>query len=110
MYGSQARTPGLPCEIRGNTRKVQETRASSLLGFFCARAPNRKDRMSRGFPSRPVSVREAAALTGVSRDTIRRRIADGTLTGYKLGKQIVRIDLDELEELFVTTPARSDVP
>jgi excisionase family DNA binding protein len=40
----------------------------------------------------------------VSKDTIRRRIASGDLTAYRLGKQIIRVDLDEAEALFAPIP------
>lgn len=61
--------------------------------------------MTRGsFPARAASLKEGAALYGVSVDTLRRRISSGELTAYRLGKQIIKIDLDELEELFAPIP------
>lgn len=38
-------------------------------------------------PEAPVTISldEAAALTGISRDTLRRRVQDGTLSGRKIG-------------------------
>ncbi|GAA2225408.1 hypothetical protein GCM10010413_20040 [Promicromonospora sukumoe] len=41
----------------------------------------------------PLSV--AAEVFCVSVKTIRRRIADGTVTGYRIGR-LIRVDLDEL--------------
>lgn len=47
---------------------------------------------------RLVPPAEAAAYYGTSTRTIRRRISDGTLTGFRLpGSRLIRVDLDELE-------------
>jgi excisionase family DNA binding protein len=43
-------------------------------------------------------------MYGVSVDTLRRRIASGQLTAYRLGRQIIKIDLDEVDALFATIP------
>jgi len=43
------------------------------------------------------SIPKAAEYVGVSSKTIRRRIADGSLTGYRFGPRVLRVDLDELE-------------
>lgn len=45
----------------------------------------------------PLSV--AAETFCVSVKTIRRRIADGTVTGYRIGR-LIRVDLDEMHETF----------
>ncbi|WP_099332963.1 helix-turn-helix domain-containing protein [Actinomyces minihominis] len=42
-----------------------------------------------------VSLAEAAAALGVSVKTIRRRIADGTVHGYRVGR-LIRVDMEEL--------------
>ena len=47
--------------------------------------------------SRLATINEAAAYLGVSPRTIRRRVHDGTITGYRFGPRAVRIDLDELD-------------
>ena len=47
-----------------------------------------------------VSVAAAADRIGVAPLTIRRLIAAGNLTGYRLGKRLIRIDLDELDALL----------
>lgn len=57
------------------------------------------------FPNRPASIKQGAAHIGVSHWTIRRRIASGELTAYRMGRQVIRIDLDEVEQLFSTIPA-----
>lgn len=51
------------------------------------------------------SVSIAAKHAGVSPRTIRRRIADGSLTGFSLGPRIVRVDLNELDALLAPIPA-----
>ena len=42
-------------------------------------------------------IPDAAEYADVSTKTIRRRIADGTLTGYRFGGRLIRVDLDELD-------------
>jgi excisionase family DNA binding protein len=57
---------------------------------------------------RLVSLAEAAEWAGVCERTLRRRIADGTLTAYRLGPRLIRIDLTELGALLREIPtARS---
>jgi hypothetical protein len=52
-----------------------------------------------------VALADAAAEFSVCTKTIRRRIADGTVTGYKVGR-VIRVDLDELRRaLVITMPA-----
>lgn len=43
------------------------------------------------------TLAEAANTYGVSVKTIRRRISDGTVTGYRVGPRLIRVDLNELE-------------
>lgn len=58
--------------------------------------------MPRG---RLVSLADAAMEFSVCTKTIRRRIANGTVTGYKVGR-VIRVDLDELRQaLLVTMPS-----
>lgn len=45
------------------------------------------------------SLQEAAAYLSVNPRTIRRRIADGTLTGYRLGPRSIRVSWADLEAL-----------
>ena len=54
---------------------------------------------------RYVSLAEAAVYLGVNIRTIRRQIADGRLTGYRLGDRLIRIDLDELDAAMHPIPA-----
>jgi excisionase family DNA binding protein len=54
------------------------------------------------------TIAEAAAITRFSDKTIRRMIADGKLTGYRLGRRHIRIDLDELDALMAPIPTTGD--
>ena len=59
----------------------------------------------KSLPERPphaelVSIRDAGARYHLHPDTIRRRIREGKLTGYKMGQRVLRVDLAELEALF----------
>lgn len=55
-------------------------------------------------PPRLGSLAAAADRMGVSPDTVRRMIDRGELTGYRLGKRLIRIDLDELEASIKPIP------
>lgn len=50
---------------------------------------------------RLASLAGAADYAAVNPRTIRRRIADGSLTGYRVGPRIIRVDLDELDALLL---------
>jgi excisionase family DNA binding protein len=45
-----------------------------------------------------VSINQAAEYTGLSAKTIRRRIADGTIRGYRAGPKRVVVDADDLDD------------
>ena len=47
-----------------------------------------------------VSLVVAAESLGVSVKTIRRRISDGTVRGYRVGR-LIRVDMDELRKSLV---------
>jgi excisionase family DNA binding protein len=47
-----------------------------------------------------LSLADAAELLDVSLKTVRRRIADGTLPAYRVGK-LIRIRREDLDALFV---------
>ena len=47
-----------------------------------------------------VSIQETAVLLDCSPKTIRRRIADGSLTAYRVGPRLIRLDLAEVEKLL----------
>jgi excisionase family DNA binding protein len=52
-----------------------------------------------------ISIADAATRLDVNPRTIRRRIADGTITGYRVGARMVRVDVDELDKLLRPIPA-----
>lgn len=50
------------------------------------------------------SIAAAADIAGVHPRTIRRRIADGTLTGYRMGPRLIRVDVTELDAMLRPIP------
>lgn len=62
-------------------------------------------------PRRLMAIQEAANHLGVSAKTIRRRIADGSVSGYRTGPRLIRVDLSELEAALlrpIATVGKSD--
>lgn len=53
---------------------------------------------------RLASIPTAAEYAAVCTKTIRRRISDGSLTGYRMGPRVIRVDLDELDALLRPIP------
>ncbi len=51
-----------------------------------------------------VSTVDAAEYLGCTPRTVRRRIADGSLTAYRMGPRLVRVDLTELDNLLRPIP------
>jgi len=51
-----------------------------------------------------VPIPAAAEHTGVSTQTIRRYIAAGRLTGYRVGPRLIRVDLAEVDALLHRIP------
>lgn len=51
-----------------------------------------------------VPLTEAARIYGVSARTIRRRISDGTVTGYRIGPRLIRVDMNELAQALAVIP------
>jgi excisionase family DNA binding protein len=49
---------------------------------------------------RYVTIAEAAEYLQISSHTVRRLIADGELTGYRMGKsrRVIRVDMNEIDE------------
>jgi excisionase family DNA binding protein len=49
---------------------------------------------------RYITVAEAAEYLQISGRTVRRLIADGELTGYRMGRsrRMIRVDLNEIDE------------
>lgn len=56
-----------------------------------------------------VSISEAAERVGVSTKTVRRWIATGALTGYRIGPRVVRIDAAELDAALRRIPTAGQV-
>ena len=54
------------------------------------------------------SIKQASEYAGVSPKTIRRRIADGTLTGFRFGPRVIRVDLAELDDVLRPIPSAGD--
>lgn len=51
-----------------------------------------------------VSIAQAAEREGVHPDTIRRRIADGTLPAYRVGPKLIRIRVADLDACLRRIP------
>lgn len=64
-----------------------------------AKTPKSAPHVRRG-----ISVAESAERWNVCTKTIRRLVADGSLPAYRLGKRLIRIDPDELDQLFREIP------
>jgi len=58
-------------------------------------------------PDAMLTVAEAADRLHVHSRTIRRRIADGTLSAYRVGPHLIRLDPAELDDLLRPIPAVS---
>jgi excisionase family DNA binding protein len=54
-----------------------------------------------------ISLHEAGELLGVSEKTIRRYVAAGRITGYRLGPRLIRVDRNEVENQLRQIPAVS---
>lgn len=60
---------------------------------------------SRNNPARRwASLSLGAEYIGVSEKTLRRLIAGGQITGYRIGKRLLRVDLNELDALASPIP------
>lgn len=55
------------------------------------------------------SLAEAADYVHVSQKTLRRMIAAGSITGYRLNARLVRLDLNELDALLSPIPSAGDL-
>ena len=50
------------------------------------------------------SIPNAAEYVDVSTKTVRRMIARGDLTGYRVGPRLIRVDLNELDAMLRPIP------
>ena len=55
-------------------------------------------------PQRLASLDDAAAYADLSVRTIRRYIAEGRITGYRVGPRLIKVDLDDFDKLAVPIP------
>ncbi len=56
-----------------------------------------------------LSLQQAAALYGVSVDTLRRRIRHGQLPASRFGQRLIRVRTQDLDKLFRPIPTVSPV-
>lgn len=47
-----------------------------------------------------ISLEEASFILACSTKTVRRRIAEGKLTGYRFGPKLIRVRRSEVEQLL----------
>ncbi len=63
----------------------------------------------RAKPRRPARLIAAAEYSHLSVRTLRRRIADGTLTAWRSGPKVIIVDLAEIDrKLIRPVPAAGD--
>ena len=60
-------------------------------------------------PRRWASLTAGAEHIGVSDKTMRRMIASGRVTGYRVGPRLIRVDLNELDALLAPIPTAGAV-
>jgi hypothetical protein len=63
---------------------------------------------TRGKPRRPARLIPAAEYSHLSVRTLRRRIADGTITAWRSGPKVIVVDLDELDRKLIRQVAAAD--
>lgn len=56
-------------------------------------------------PRRFVTLAHASQTHDLDQKTLRRYVAQGTLTGYRIGPRALRLDADEVENLARPIPA-----
>jgi excisionase family DNA binding protein len=60
-------------------------------------------------PKRLVPLDDGADYLGITKKTLRRWIAEGRITGYRVGGKTVRVDLHEVDALARPIPTAGDV-
>lgn len=61
--------------------------------------------VKRPAPGRLITLNEAAEVLGVCSATIRRRISDGTITGYRIkGSRAIRLRVSDVEDMVTEVP------
>jgi excisionase family DNA binding protein len=66
-------------------------------GFRVLTAQRQQDR-------RLASIQDTAAYLGTSTKTVRRYLAAGMITGYRMGTRLIRVDLDEVDAMLRQIP------
>jgi excisionase family DNA binding protein len=61
-------------------------------------------------PRRLASVEDAASYANVSTRTVRRWISQGLIPGYRVGPRLVKVDLDDFDNLAVPIPTAGGGP
>ncbi|WP_284984320.1 helix-turn-helix domain-containing protein [Arthrobacter sp. efr-133-TYG-118] len=51
-----------------------------------------------------ITIAAAAEIAGVSTKSIRRYIAAGRITGYRVGPRMIRVNINELQDLLTPIP------
>lgn len=51
------------------------------------------------------TTRETAAYLHIGERTVRRMVADGHIVAHRIGRRLVRIDLNEVDEAFRVLPS-----
>ena len=54
---------------------------------------------ARAKPRRLASLKEAAGYADLNTRTLRRYIASGRITGYRVGPKLLKVDLNELDSI-----------
>jgi len=55
-------------------------------------------------PRKYVLIAEVADHLSITERTVRRYMAEGTFTGYRLGRRLIRLRLNEVEGALRKTP------
>ncbi|GLE53730.1 excisionase family DNA-binding protein [Mycobacterium montefiorense] len=53
-----------------------------------------------------ITVREVVNTYGIGERTVRRYIADGRLTAYRMGPRLIRLDAEQVEQELIGDPVR----
>ena len=61
--------------------------------------------MTENHAPRRAKLPAAAEYAGICSKTLRRRIADGSLPGYRLGARTIIVDLDDVDALLKRIPS-----
>ena len=107
VQGGDGRGVAKPRKAEDRGRRRDADRPSSLPARAEARTSPMQQPVART-PRRLVSLADAAAYADVSIRTVRRYIAQGRLTGYRVGPRLVKVDLSELVALARPIPSAGD--